>query len=206
MMTDIHSLVPSALEPFFDLATETFVRRSTLHRALGVGLEEYRPYLRPAFEAMVEQGLSIAATDGETGEPIGCLIVTDYRFSAPGVTLPRLAPLGALTAALRRKYECRHHPSPGEAILVDMAAVTEAATGQGIYCRMRRAACDVARAKGFRHVVGEASSSETQHVLLDCLGHQKMAEIAFCDFSFANEMPFASIENPPTFILAEGDL
>ena len=202
----VSPLAPDLLDPAFDLATRAFVDASTLHRALGIGLAEYRAYLRPSFEAMAAQDLSVAATDARTGELAGCLLVTDYRRQ-PGAACPSsLAPLAALVAALRRSYERRGAPAPGEAILVDMAAVAEGARGRGVYRRMRAAAEARAASRGFRRVVGEASSAATQHVLLERLGHRRRAEIAYRGFAFGGGHPFASIARPPSIVLAEGDL
>ncbi len=52
----------------------------------------------------------------------------------------------------------------------------------------------------------ELSSAATQHVVLELLGHRKMAEIPFAEFQFGEEHPFQAIKEPLSIILSEGKL
>jgi GNAT superfamily N-acetyltransferase len=201
MTVTVHPLDHDTLDAAFEIATAVFVEGSSLHRALAIELNEYRAYLRPAFEAMVREGLSVVAR--ENGRIVGCLIATDFHgqsVCSPGVP-EKFAPLVALTNALCRRYP--RVTSAGEVLLVDMAAVLPDAAGQGIYRRMRELATNRARHRGFRTVVGELSSAATQHVVVDILGHAIIAEVAFEDFRFGDKTPFSAIAKPRTIILTE---
>lgn len=208
MTIDTHPLGLEYLEPAFELATQVFASESTLHRALGIGLSEYQSYLRRPFESMVREGLSIAATDRGSGRLVGCLMLTDFAgaLSDGADPPPALAPLAALTAQIGRRYKALREITVGEAVLVDMGAVSKEATGCGVYQRMRAAAHETARARGFRWVLGELSSAATQHVVLNRLGHRNMAEIVFADFVFGGARPFQEIRDPVSLVLSEGDL
>ncbi|MBE1283501.1 MAG: hypothetical protein GJ676_09325 [Rhodobacteraceae bacterium] len=208
MSIDIKVLELTHLDAAFDLATQTFAEASTLHRALKIGLNEYKEYLRDPFQLMVKEGLSIAATDNHSGHLVGCLVVTDFarQLFEETNTNTKFSPLSALTEDLCRQYQSKRDVSVGEAILVDMAAVSEEAAGKGVYQQMRAAAHDLARSQGFQLVIGELSSAATQHVVLELLGHKKMAEIAFAEFQFGEERPFQEIKEPPSIILSEGRL
>ena len=102
-MTDrqisLHSLDQTQAAAAFDLATEVFVAGSTLHRALGITLGEYRAYLRPSFQQMVAEGLSVVTIDEASGTLLGCLIATDFHSQLAHDTdaPPPFAPLAALT-------------------------------------------------------------------------------------------------------------
>lgn len=87
-----------------------------------------------------------------------------------------------------------------------MGAVSSKARGQGVYQKMRTAAHNVARDKGYKLVLGELSSAVTQHVVLNQLGHRKVAEIRFAEFRYSNTRPFIAIKKPPSIILSEGAL
>lgn len=193
-------------ETAFALATEAFIAGSTLHRALGIGLNEYRAYLRPSFEAMVEEDLSVAAFEDEGCKMVGCLILTDFhqplerKASATG----KFAPLAALTQALCAEYNKQRSMTVGEVVLADMGAVSDRATGTGTYQKMRAEAQRLARKKGFTRIVGELSSRATQHVVLDKLGHEKICEVTFAGFEYAGQFPFRSITEPESIVLAEG--
>ncbi|MGB0507460.1 MAG: hypothetical protein ACPGGK_14805 [Pikeienuella sp.] len=190
-------------EKVFALVTDVFSGGSTLHRALGIGLEEYRAYLHDGFMAMVVEGLSVVAV--EDGDLLGCMIVTDFHQHLGVSEAPdRFAPLAALTGELCRQYQQVRNIGPGEAALVDMGAVSSRAGGKGVYQKLRDAAQDRARQRGFRRIVGELSSAATQHVVLNRLGHEKLAEVRFADFEFGGAKPFAGIGEPESIILAEG--
>ena len=87
-----------------------------------------------------------------------------------------------------------------------MGAVSSLAAGQGVYQKLRNAAQNNAKELGYRFVVGELSSASTQHVVLNKLGHSKVAEVLFSSFEFAGSRPFASINEPESIVLAEGML
>ena len=204
---EIRSLQAADVAAAFALATQVFVEHGTLHRALGADLETYRAYLRPEFQAMVDEGLSVCAVD-PSGRMLGCMIVVDFHGplrAAPG-RHPVFAPVSALMSALGAAYARQYTIAPGEVILIDMGAVVTEATGAGVYRAMRAKVQRIAGTRGFRRVVGELSSAATQHVVLNRLGHKKIAEIAFAGFEHQGKRPFASITDPPGIILAEGDL
>jgi len=208
MAIDIRPLDPYLLESAFDLATRVFIGGSTLHCALGIGLEEYRSYLRPDFEAMVCEGLSVAAIDTVNNELSGCLIVTDVtaQFRAQPVAGPAFTPLAKLNGELFSQYLRSREIRAGETVLVDMGAVSQDARGGGVYRAMRAAAQDLARRRRFRRVLGELSSSATQRFVLERLGHKKVAEVDFATFEFEGTRPFRTIIDPPSLVLAEGML
>jgi hypothetical protein len=152
---------------------------------------------------MVAKGLSVAAL-GSTGEVIGCTIVTVPAMRRDVGTLPALAPVAALTSALWDRYAAFHPTPPGVAVLVDMAAVASDHGGVGVYQAMRHEVHARARSQGFTKVVGELSSSATQHVVIEKLGHTKRVEIAFTEFEHMGSYPFRGIKDPRAIILAEG--
>jgi len=201
-------LTPDSLEPAFELASEVFVNSSTLHRALNIGLREYRSYLLPSFEQMIDEGLSVMARNDETGEVVGCLIATDFApQSDEGIEVRgKFTPLAALTQSLCRQYHEHRSIVTGQVVLADMGVVSESALGTGVYQRMRDALCLYAQRRGFDRIVGELSSAATQHVVIEKLGHEVCAEIVFADFEFDGERPFNSITEPRSIILAEGTL
>jgi len=187
----------------FDLVVRVFAGQSTLHRALGVEVGAYRRTLRPGFDAMVGEGLSVVAVEG--GAVVGALIACDFHRADAPTPEPR-TPIAALTDALYARYQRHRATEPGQAMLVDMGAVAPGHGGRGLYQRMRDAAEDRGRAAGYRHVIGELSSAATQYVVLHKRGHAAIAEIAFAEFIHGGTRPFATIPAPDRIVLAEGHL
>ncbi len=201
-------LTPNLREETFDLATEVFIEGSTLHVALGIELEEYREYLRGSFDQMAREGLSVVAIEEVSEKIVGCIIASDF-YNHLDISISqneKLAPIGALGNALAIKYLETQEIAEGQVILSDMAVIAPEMAGKNIYQDMKAFCHENARAKGFKRIVGELSSQATQHVVLNKLGHAKIAETRFRDFEFQGRKPFANIAKPESIILAEGIL
>ncbi len=201
---DIRALGPADTEGAFDVATRAFVEGSALHRALGIGLAEYREYLRPSFMAMVAQGLSVCAVEDD--QVVGCMIAVDMHGGDGSTATGAFAPLGALLDALGDAYRREGDFGPGEVVLVDIGAVAASHAGRGLYRAMRLTTQDRARERGFRRVVGELTSSATQHVVLGMPGQRQVAAIRFAEFCHDGAYPFAGITEPEAVVVAEGVL
>ena len=87
-----------------------------------------------------------------------------------------------------------------------MAAVLPAHTGKGIYQALRTEISIRAKSLGYKYIIGELTSTATQKVVLEKMGHRKSAEIAFAEFTLNGRLPFATITDPKTVILAEETL
>ena len=87
-----------------------------------------------------------------------------------------------------------------------MAAVPSAHAGKGIYQALRAEISIRAKSLGYKYIIGELTSSATQKVVLEKMGHRKRAEIAFAEFTLNGRLPFAAITDPKTVILAEETL
>ena len=208
MTIEIHPLTPISQQAAFDLVSEVFVNASTLHKALNINLEEYRPYLQASFDEMASSGLSVAAIDTKTNDVIGCLIACDFyrHIHAKSTAAEKFAPLSALSKALCHSFIKQRSPKAGNIALLDMAAIAPAYLGQGIYQEMRKFVHMTAKKLGFQSVIGELSSAATQHFVLNKLGHIKRAEVSFEHFDNNGTKPFQSIQEPKSIILAEGEL
>ncbi|ADE39552.1 ATP transporter ATP-binding protein [Candidatus Puniceispirillum marinum IMCC1322] len=56
---------------------------------------------------------------------------------------------------------------------------------------------------GYKYVIGELTSSATQKVILEKMGHRNCAEVNLSRFSDGNRRPFASVVDPEIIVLAE---
>lgn len=181
---------------------------STLHKALNINLEEYRPYLQASFDEMVQENLSVVAVDGKTNRVVGCLIACDFyhHTQTKSTALEKFAPLSALSKALCKTFIQQRAPKMGDIVFFDMAAITPTYLGQGIYQEMRTFAHAYAKQQGFKSVIGELSSAITQHFVLNKMGHINRAEVVYEHFDYQGKRPFQSIQEPTSIILAEGRL
>lgn len=206
MQIEIRTLDGHLAEEAFDLASSNFVNQSTLHVALNTDLEEYRAYLRPTFFDDIKDDLSLVATDATNGELLGVLIARDLLKNRPKSHLPfqgKYVSISKLFQMLETKYLQQRHLIIGDALLVDMAAVSPPHTSKGIYQTLRKEISRRAKLCGYKYVIGELTSSATQKVILEKMGHRKCAQINLSTFSDDNRRPFESIVDPETIVLAE---
>lgn len=205
---EITSMRRECASDAFSLVCNIFVEASVLHNAVDITIDEYREYLHGSFDEMWRQGLSIIATDRTTNELVGCLLACDYaKQELNSAKVPaKLEPVNALLKTLDSAYRTDRKILPGQVMLVDMAVVKETFSGCGIYTRLREKAHRIGRDAGFQQIVGELSSAATQHLCVNRFRHKICAEIEFASFTYNNEKPFASIKEPASIILVEGQL
>ena len=182
-----------------------FAAGSTLHRALRIDAAAYRTALQAGFLHMVAQGLSVVALD-EEGAVLGAVVMCDILDQGPAAGDPGLRPMQALLHGLEEAYFDLRRPGPGQSALVDMAFVRSDAAGGGVYTRLRKAAQELARERGFSHVVGVLSSAATQAVVVAKFDQSVLVRQRFDAFQFEGGTPFAGIEEPPEIWLTEGHL
>jgi len=192
----------------FSLACEVFVNASVLHTAMNVSIQEYRHYMDAYFDSICSQSLSLIAIDTQTNKLVGCLIACDYSTQEYSLmSVPnRLKPVNALLKSLDNLYRKNRQIQKGQFMLVDMAAVSPIARGQGIYTKLRKAAHCVGREAGFSVVVGELSSAVAQQLCINKLNHKVCAEIMYSTFEYKGQRPFATIKSPKSIVLVEGRL
>lgn len=203
---DIRPLDGALAESAFDLASRNFATQSALHVALDARIDEYRAYLRPTFFDDVDDGLSLAAIDRNSGDLVGVLIVRDFlkqRFTGRLPFQHIFDPVTALFETLEAAYLQERELQPGQAVLVDMAAVASSCTGRGIYQALRRAISAQARSAGYHYTIGELTTAATQKVVLEKLGHRARAEITPAAFIYERKHPFASVTDPARILLTE---
>jgi hypothetical protein len=196
----------SISEDAFLFLSAVFATRSTLHKAIDIEIDVYREYLKASYQKAIDQGLSIVAIDESEKEICGVLIAKDIIVSnrtARSLHVKKLLPITKLSQKLDEIYFAQRHITAGDAVLVDMAAVSKHHGGLDIYKDMRLKAHSMAAQQGFKFVIGQLSSQRTQNIVLSELGHRNCGEIVFSEFTYDGNRPFASIKNPKSIIISE---
>ena len=208
MTFEISPIGQSDFEAVFALAVSSFATQSTLHAAVGISVEDYASYLRPSFQDMIDEGLSLKAIDNDNGTVLGAIIATDLVncLSPSAPSDRRFRPIVALTQSLLQSYVENEALMAGAIALVDMGFTAPEARGSGIYNALRTTVHSHLASLGYQRVLGELSSAATQHVVLKKLGHRAVAQISFQEFEFEGAKPFDEITEPTEIILSEGIL
>ena len=88
-------------EAVFKLVCSAFASGSELHKALNISTHEYRDFLRPSFDSILGEDLSLIALDQQNKQILGCLIACDFcGHVSSGTQIPeRFKPISALRKA-----------------------------------------------------------------------------------------------------------
>ena len=204
-MTSIALIDQTTASDVFEFVCREFVRGSELHRATGVGTEEYTEYFRAPFFEMIEEKLSFVTMDKNTGEVTACLLAGRFQpcDSALANTPRSIQPIKAILVELEKVCLPLLSQPLENTVLVDIAMVAPAVSGQGIYSGLRKALHQQAAARGFAGVVGELSSKATQVVCVQKLGHRLVGQVDYQSFEFNGAYPFAKIKNTDSIQLVE---
>ena len=195
-----------------ELICNEFCTNSTLHRAVGLKRPEFRQSMSQGWENTIKRSpvTPLVAIDTNTDRVIGCMIPEHFPADFSGIDkLPsKRRSIALLLQALEEKY-FRTHPNNetnDRLILIDLAVVSRAHSGLGIYQELRQTMHVNAKEAGYQSIVGELSSAATQRVCVEKFGHRVMAEIDFKSYSEGPRQPFISIAEPPTIQLVVGEL
>ena len=118
----------SIADDAFLLLSEVFATRSTLHRAINIEIDLYRDYLKAGYQQAIDHGLSIVAVDESEQEICGLLIAKDIVVSDSTrqvLQAKKLLPITKLSQKLDEIYFAQRQINLGDAVLVDMAAVSQ---------------------------------------------------------------------------------
>ena len=201
----------SIAEDAFLFVSEVFATRSTLHRAINIEIDLYRDYLKVGYQQAIDQGLSIVAVDESEQEICRVLFAKDIiakdimvsDTTTQVLQVKKLLPITKLTKNRDEIYFAPRQINHGDAVMVDMAAVSQHHGDLNIYNAMRLKAHSIAAQQGFKFVIGQLSSPKTQKIILSELGHRNCGEIVFSEFTCDGKHPFASIKNPKSIIISE---
>ena len=196
----------SIAEDAFLFASEVFATRSILHRAINIEIDLYRDYLNAGYQQAIDHGLSIVAVDESEQEICGVLIANDIVVSDTTrqvMQAKKLLPITKLSQKLDEIYFAQRQINLGDAVLVDMAAVSQHHGSLNIYKDMRLRAHSIAAQQGFKFVIGQLSSPRTQEIILSELGHRNCGEIVISELTCDGRHPFKKNKNPKSIIISE---
>jgi hypothetical protein len=197
-------------EAVVECVARLFAEREPMVLALGLSVDQMRPFVTLICERAVEEELSVVALDAATGQLLGGLLATDFGAEAQPEAADwqracePLLPVLELLGQLEQPFRAVEDLSPGKYLQVLMAA--SLSPSRGIYTRLREEAHRRAARRGFTHVVGEPSGVATQHVLVHKWQQQVVAEVCYRDFEFDGERVFQAISEPQSCVLTVGTL
>jgi len=137
----------------------------------------------------------------ETGRVVGCLICADFAGDLPDgldTISPKFTPIFCLLGELDERYKEKYPVERGELYHLFMGGVLKAYASAGLIRQLTHAAEMLARHRGFRGAIGEATGPISQHVYLSYLGYREVMALSYAEFAFEGEKIFANITDCPS--------
>ncbi len=186
----------------------TFAAGEPMSQHLGITHDEFTQFARLFIEKTAYEGLSVVAVDEEQ-QVIGATIAEDYATEPPAgleTISEKFTPVFALLGSLGERYVTSQGVAPGTHYHIFMCGVYQRYANRRLAQKLNRFAQDMARERGFKAVVCEATGRVSQFVCTNQLGFAYVDEINYQDYLLAGEAVFADITSVDSCILYEKHL
>ena len=183
----------------------TFAAGEPMSQHLGITQDEFIQFARLFIEKTAREGLSVVALDEEQ-RVIGATIAEDYVTEPPAgleAISEKFTPVFALLESLGERYVASQGVTSGTHYHIFMCGVYQQYANRRLAQKLNRFAQDMARERGFKAAVCEATGRISQFVSVNQLGFDYVDEINYQDFLLDGEAVFAGITSVDSCILYE---
>ena len=196
-------LLPKHIEGATACIAGTFAGGEPMSQVLAVSPSEFYQFARLFIEKTAEEGLSVVAVNEEQ-EVVGATIAEDYMTDPPTgleAISEKFHPIFSLLESLGERYIASQGVVPGSHYHIFMCGVYQQYANRRLAQKLNRFAEDVARERGYRAVVCEATGRVSQFVCASQLGMDYVDEINYQDFRLEGEPVFADIASVDSCIV-----
>ena len=187
---------------------ETFAGYDPLAVSQNLSAAEFAEGVQVLGPVAAQEGLSMIAQDKDTNDLVGVLLVHDFATVLPG--LPggeeenqEPSPIGAILGELEERYKADRTIHTGEYMNLLMIGVADGYKGRKIAQTLIKLCLENGIKRGYKLAVTKVTGPISQHVLRDKFGFIERFEIRYKEFTYQNQRPFVSIEDPPSIILMD---
>lgn len=201
-------LQPPDVEEMTAFLADTFSRAEPMGHALSLPAEVVRQVVSVFAPRAVEDGLTLVARDGGTGEMVGALLADDFAAPPPeGIDTvdERFRPVAALLEELDARYRAGRRMLPGEYLHLALLGVSPAAAGRRVGQNLVELCMENGARRGYRTAVTEATGRVSQHI---CRKHGFVERLTcpYRSFRFEGRLVFASIRDHEAVVLMDRSL
>jgi ribosomal protein S18 acetylase RimI-like enzyme len=176
-------------------------------RALSVTPEDFRQFVQAFCPKFTREALSVIARDIATGEAVGVQLNDDMGTELPDIPggFGSLAPAMALLTELDHRHFGDQALEPNRYAHLFFIAVLSGYRRRGICKGLLDLSLEIARDRGYRRAIAEATGIFSQHVLRKA-GFEARVEVPYSTFEYDGTRPFQGIEHHPSLMLMECEL
>ncbi len=163
--------------------------------AMGLAYDDLAAFLRQLVASATDTALSAVARFGSTGEAVGVMLNDDFSqpFSADTSLISKnFLPIFSMLGELDDQYRKHRATQAGECLHLFMLAVDPRFTGQGVAQQLVNTSLQIAKAKGYRCAVTEATGLISQRVFRK-LGFEERFRVSYAEYKYGGQPVFASI-------------
>ena len=186
------SLTEAYCDAFSTLLAEVFAAGEPLARCLDISTEEICEVMTDLCQTTEFHRHSIIAL--YDGQLVAGLLAGDFLTPKPEEDHPVQALLKELSADFRQ----HHSLERGQCLSIMELACHPQHGGQGISQQLIKRALTQAAEHGFTQAIAEATGRVSQYLFKEKFGFAKLNEIAYRDFHWHGQMPFAASTEHPT--------
>lgn len=206
----VELLSDKTLEGAIHCVSRAFIKNEPMAAHLNITMDEFLVFANAFYPSLIEPQLSFVAVDEGNGQVVGIRVSEDYHQEEeppeiPGLS-PKFYPLFTLLDQLGETFKGMRQVKPGQYVHMFMVAVDDGYQRRGVAPKMNSAFFKHVKARGFTHAVTEPTGLISQHILRNKFGFSVLHELAYADFEFDGEKPFADLEGHPSAMLMEKDL
>jgi len=201
-------LSPAHLDGAIQCLSESFRQQEPLTRHLQVSAAEFEPFVGALCAHALDSGLCGVAIDLATNTVAGVRVMTNAANDFPlhkvsGLKMQMIFTLLDTVAAAKAKRLSSSHARLAHS---HMVGVRPPYQGFGIGKELIRQRSHSARQLGYDYIVGEATGSVSQHILLTDPAFKNLNTVYYDDYRFDGKKPFAGIDGHSKCIFYQLDL
>jgi len=175
--------------------------------ALGLGPEHLKQFAEALLPKFLRESLSIVARDAQTGEIVGAQLNDEVSMDLPidPSQFEWAIPVLALAGDVYGRYFHGEPPKPKESFHIFIIGVSRSFRGKDIGQRLIDLSLDLARSRGYKKAVVEASGIISQHIFRKA-GFTTRVEIPYSTFEHEGKRPFENTGVHPSMMLMDKGL
>lgn len=187
------------------LLADVFSRQDPPAVAMGITTSEFIAFVQLFAQKIVDEKLTIVARSALTGAITGALLIEDMASPVPGGMAQlskKFMPIFTMLHEVEGDYWQGRVVQPGECLHLFLLGVARGYQRRGVAQNLIRIALQHGLQRGYQLGVTEATNTISQYVFHK-LGFTGRAQRSYRDYTFAEEMPFVSIQGHTGVILMD---
>ena len=194
MSISISTLCAEDAEQTIDCMSDVFCREP-MTQSMQITPAIYRPFAEIICRRAIADGLSVVAKENGHPDVLGFCIAEDFVRDAPDLSGidARFRPILGLLAEMDNRYKARHAVKEGQLCHLFMLGIRQQYAGLGIARQISDANIELAKQKGYRGLILEATGKVSQHIARKS-GFEEVDQIEYQSYTYDGQKVFQHLE------------